>query len=247
MDFRILSILSSLNDSIRASLHSNIDLWFVLLLWFTGLVVVGVILEGSKHLSSEKYTIDLKTGTAHFPWRRKQLIRRLAIWGWALVSLGVAGELVAEVFVSRYEGYLRSFNDILSASAEREVALARSEAKSASATAKGFESQIEESKARVKTAEAQIASANAASKDAVAKVTTAEARIAEANRAAAEANRIAGTERLARLQLEVRLAPRTLTDEQQSRLIEMLSPFQKIAVDVVLFGDTYEIQSIGNL
>ena len=104
-----------------------------------------------------------------------------------------------------------------------------------------------EANARAREAEAQVALASAASKDAVAKVATAEARIAEANRAAAEANRVAEQERLARLQLEARLADRILTPEQQARLAAMLSPFAGTMVDVVVFGDTAEIGIISGM
>lgn len=104
-----------------------------------------------------------------------------------------------------------------------------------------------EANARAKEAEAQVAKANAASKDAVAKVAAAEARIAEANRAASEANAIAERERLARLQLEARLADRTLTAEQQARLTAALMPFRGTEVDIVIFGDTPEISIIAGM
>ena len=128
--------------------------------------------------------------------------------------------------MSAYDGHLRTFNDILALSANKEVALARQEAESASITAKGFESQIEESKARVKTAEAQIASANAASKDAVAKVAAADARIAEANRAAQEAQKET-------VRLEAQIQPRRLTTAQQNILSFRCAHFigKKVAVE----------------
>jgi hypothetical protein len=68
--------------------------------------------------------------------------------------------------------------------------------------------------------------------------------IAIANQKAAEANEKAEAEQLARLQLEARLAPRTLTEEQQTRLTSLLSPFSGTEVDVITFGDTSEIGNI---
>jgi hypothetical protein len=47
---------------------------------------------------------------------------------------------------------------------------------------------------------------------------------AEAIRQAAEANRAAEEEKLARVKIEERLAPRVLTPEQQARLVQMLKP-----------------------
>lgn len=71
--------------------------------------------------------------------------------------------------------------------------------------------------------------------------------IAKANERAAEATRVAESERLARVQLEARLAPRTLTADQQKQLIAMLAPFAKTGVVVIRFGDTQEVQNIGNI
>src|ERR1035441_2625302 len=138
MASRILSILSSLDESIRTSLQSDIDFWFVWLLAFTTLVVVGVVLEGSELFPAHKYRLDLETGMAHFSLGRSRWMPRFARIGWALVALGVAGELLSECFVSTYEARLRTFNNILALSANREVALARQEAESANVIAKGF-------------------------------------------------------------------------------------------------------------
>jgi hypothetical protein len=68
--------------------------------------------------------------------------------------------------------------------------------------------------------------------------------VANANARAAEANRIAESEQLARLQLEARLAPRVLTADQQERLISLLKPFFGTQIDAVTFGDTPEIGNI---
>ena len=95
----------------------------------------------------------------------------------------------------------------------------------------------------------------AASDDAVARVKTADARIAEAQRGAAEAstkaegfrldiaraNQTAEQERLARLQLEARLADRVLTPDQQRKLTTAFTPFKGKTIDVSVFGDTLEI------
>lgn len=62
---------------------------------------------------------------------------------------------------------------------------------------------------------------------------------------AAQANETAERERLARVQLEARLADRKLSQEEQARLISLLKPFNSTEVDIVIFGDTTEIKSIG--
>jgi hypothetical protein len=65
--------------------------------------------------------------------------------------------------------------------------------------------------------------------------------IAKANERAASASETAERERLARLQLEARLADRCLTPEQVSRLTTALSVSKGEVVDVVIFGNTPEI------
>ena len=69
----------------------------------------------------------------------------------------------------------------------------------------------------------------------------------EANARAAEANAIAERERLARLQLEARLAPRSLTQAQQDDLRDRLRPHGAHDLDVLIYGDTPEIVGIASL
>jgi len=72
---------------------------------------------------------------------------------------------------------------------------------------------------------------------------------AEAERAradAARANLLAEQETVARLRLETRLADRVLTPEQQTRLIDQLSPFRGQTVDVVILNNSPETMSFGN-
>jgi hypothetical protein len=72
--------------------------------------------------------------------------------GWVLVAVGVAGEGIAEGFVSNADGLVQTFNGILLADAQKETALALERAAQAEATARGFEAQIAESR---KEAEAE--------------------------------------------------------------------------------------------
>jgi hypothetical protein len=172
-----------------------------------------------------------------------------------LVAVGVAGEFAGDwisgpinrrIDAARQEEITR-----LTASSDTQ----RRELAEAVARGKEAEARISEADARAKSAEAQVAAAMAASDDAVARVKTADARIAEAQRGAAEAstkaegfrldiaraNQTAEQERLARLQLEARLADRVLTPEQQRKLTGALTPFKGKTIDVSVFGDTLEI------
>jgi hypothetical protein len=65
--------------------------------------------------------------------------------------------------------------------------------------------------------------------------------IATARVDAAKTSENAEREKLARLQLEARLADRILTREQQTTLSTALARFESIEVDLVQIGDTPEI------
>lgn len=64
---------------------------------------------------------------------------------------------------------------------------------------------------------------------------------AQADARAAEANAKAETERVARLELEARLAPRSLTIGQQQALIDAIRPFAPQAFEFVSFQDDLEV------
>ena len=137
------SSASALNSAIRTALESTTDRYFEWLLVCTAIVTAGVLLEGIfDSFPSGKCRIDNQTGIPRTAWGRIRWFHRLTRLGWYLVVLGVAGEGVTEYFVSASDANLRAFNNILARSTEKETALARSDAETAKATAKGFESQI---------------------------------------------------------------------------------------------------------
>jgi hypothetical protein len=165
-----------------------------------------------------------------------------------LVAVGVAGELWIDRLAGSVASDLRIENRKLSnlqrERADREIASAKEHAANAVATAKGFEAQIAASNSRAKHAEAQVASAKAASDAAIAKAEGFRFDIARANERAAFASETAERERLARLQLEARLADRTLTPEQQDSLVSALHAFAGTTIDVVEWGDASEVSAI---
>ncbi len=63
---------------------------------------------------------------------------------------------------------------------------------------------------------------------------------ADSNAPAAEANRIAEQERLARVQLEAKLAPRSLSTEQQARIRSELTKLAGRSVTVTFINDNFE-------
>jgi hypothetical protein len=72
-------------------------------------------------------------------------------------------------------------------------------------------------------------------------------RAAKAEQAAAEANRAAEQERLARVRIEERLAPRVLSPQQQQILVQRLRPLAERTIDIFIYGDTPEIVGVATV
>lgn len=106
------------------------------------------------------------------------------------------------------------------------IAEAQRDAAQANVIAKQYEGSIADSNARAKSAEAQVASAKE--------------QAAKAELGAAQA-------RLELARMQERMADRTLTVAQQADLTSRLNPFSAIVVDVLVWGDTPEIQIISGL
>jgi hypothetical protein len=115
---------------------------------------------------------------------------------------------------------------------QQKTALAQKEAAEAKQIASGFERDI--SAANQRAAEANV-KAEAFRLD-----------IAKANEGAARATETAERERLARLQLEARLADRTLTPAQQAHIAAALRVIGPRRIDVLIVGNTPEISRITN-
>lgn len=222
-------------DSVRA-VHSFLEGWALV---FFGLLVLFDVL-------------------AHFSDENKPRAKKLEKIGLVCFAVAVLAEAFAYPY-SRRNDTLASQQDTEQkakiAALDNSTQRLRTDADNARKQAEGFKAQIADSNARAKAAEAQVATAMAASADAVAKVAGADARsaeasakaegfrldIAKANEGAARATETAERERLARLQLEARLADRIFTPDQQRRCTSALTPSKGITVDVSVFGDTLEI------
>lgn len=148
-----------------------------------------------------------------------------ALENWAafftlLVVLGVGGELVVHVMQSRANKKLITIQHQEALAQETEIA--RLQNTSASA--------------RLEIAKANEGAAMALTKAAQAEenLGTARKEAALANERAADANKIAEGERLARLKIEEKLAPRTLNDEQRKRIESKLKPFAGTPYELAL-------------
>lgn len=144
------------------------------------------------------------------------------------------------------------------AAADARAAEANQAAKNAEANLASANERAAEANARAMASEALVASANAASRDAVARVAEAQSAsaqaiekaesfrldIARANERAAAANATAERERLARLQLEARLADRIVHENQRLRLKAAFAKIKGETVEIGVFGDSMEIAGV---
>ena len=199
--------LKGIDDLIHAGFEAYRNSCFNWLLAATGLVVVGLVMEGPElwHEITSIVSHWRFTRRFHFSLPESHVpnwAKLAAFVGWLFIIAGVAGEYVADSFVSRADGYVQTFDEILLTEARKESAHAET-------TAKGFDAQIAESKAKAKSAEATAKQF--------------EATIAEAKRDAADSKQEAESERLARVQLQKELEPRRLTGKQKEQLRALLS------------------------
>jgi hypothetical protein len=115
--------LKGVDDLIHAGFEAYRASCFNWLLFATALVVLGLVLEGPE-LWEEIRTIIRRwrfrhglrsSSEEHGPdW-----VKLLAFVGWILIVLGVAGEYVADSFVSKADGFVQTFDETLLAEAER--------------------------------------------------------------------------------------------------------------------------------
>ena len=154
-----------------------------------------------------------------------------------LVIIGVAGELIADGGVFLFSRHLQTISEAEYSGLNKQAADAYKQAEVARKEADSFELDI---------AKAKKQAADALARAAKAEETLGEARrdAAMANERAAKSNEIAEGERLARLRLEARLAPRSLSPAQQRDLGEKLKLFKGSAVDIFVYGETPEILNI---
>jgi hypothetical protein len=182
--------LRGIDDLIRVDLEAYRDFWFHQLLLATLLVVLGLVLEGPE-LWYEIISIirqwcsvpKFSTPEKHAPnW-----VKLLAFIGWLLIVGGVAGEYVADSFLSRADGYVQKFDEILLNEATRQSSSAN--AKSAMAYARAAETEKQAAQENSRAAEA-LKSAEIARKSAEGfqlQIAQASERAANAEARAAEA------------------------------------------------------------
>ncbi len=144
--------------------------------------------------------------------------------GWAafftlLVVAGVGGEFAVHIMSSR--------------ASKRLVDIQRQEEQARQAEIARITKDAESFRAESAKAQSDIAATSV-------RISDAEARVAEATARAAEANKKAEEERLERVKIQEKLAPRHLSAEQRQGIAVRLRPFAGTKINVFAYGGDQE-------
>jgi hypothetical protein len=128
---------------------------------------------------------------------------------------------------------------------QERAAAAEAALKGVDAKTEGFRLAIAKANERASKAQESLALAEQHAAEANAKAEGFRLDIAKANERAASANETAERERLARLELEARLADRVLTPQAKEQLARLAAKLPKGSkIDILIYGDSLEIANI---
>lgn len=177
-----------------------------------------------------------------------------SLFDWAAVILlfltfasGAGVLITGNIINKRQAAQLRQFDSDLTGAKtklgeqQERAADAEKALKGVEAKAEGFRLAIAQANERASKAQESLALAEHHSAEANAKAEGFRLDIARANERAASANETAERERLARLQLEARLADRVILAVQEQSLKTAFARLKGQTVDVSVLGDTPEI------
>ena len=156
-----------------------------------------------------------------------------------LVVIGVGGELFVHIKSGRVSKRLIAIQHDEEKVRETEIARLGKEAAESGKSIAEANARAAEANAHAKSAEEHLAGANE-------RASQAYERAAQAEKEAAKFNETAERERLARLQLEAKFTPRSLTPEQFKDLVAKLKPYSGQRLDILLYGNTPEIIGIAS-
>jgi len=228
--------LRGVDDLIKAEFEAFRALWFSRLLLATFLVVVGLFMEGPELL--------YETHSIIHRWRFNSLFRfslpemhipdwakLIAFIGWVLIVVGVAGEFVVDSFVSKADGFVQRFDEVLLADAQQKSGLANQRAAMAFERAARTEKEAAED---LKSTSIARQNAEAARE----RAEGFELQIAEANKTAAEV----------KLELAKFKAPRGFNSEQQIQsVVDKCKVFPKTPfIPLCSSSQFYRILKISN-
>jgi hypothetical protein len=218
--------LKGVDDLIHAGFEAYRATCFNWLLAATGLVIIGLICEGPE-LSHEITSIVRHwrfTHRFHFSLPEEhapEWAKLLAFIGWLLIVIGVAGEYVADSFVSKADGYVQTFDEVLLTEAQRGTAFARERASAAYERASENEKETADTLKQAERERADAANSLAAAQTARKQAEGFSLQIAQANERASKAEEQASKDALELARLKT---PRSLI--RVPELIASLEPFK---------------------
>src|SRR6266487_2607389 len=200
------------------------------LLVATGLVVVGLGFEGPELWH------DITSIIGQWRFKRRfhfslpenhaaNWAKLAAFVGWVLIVVGVAGEFVADSFVSRADGYVQTFDEILLSETQQGAEAARERATAAYERASENEKETASTLKQAEQERADAAKSLAAAEAARKEVEGFEAQVADANARAATNEREAESLREESKLIEDGLAWRSLTPHDEQLFADRLGRF----------------------
>jgi len=197
--------VEALDNLVRADLLQWRDMWFHWLLVSTGIVAVGLALEGPELWHEIRHIrLDRRDRRMFFVHTSHEVPPRwkvFAFCGWILIVIGVMGEGIFEGMVSRADSQVQTFDNILLEAAQKAAGAAAKSAKIAHEEADAVKGIADEARADAKDAlakaqaaqrelahaETDAARAQAVSSNALNKSTEAESHLRDAMQLASEA------------------------------------------------------------
>jgi hypothetical protein len=205
------SLVPKLDEAIRGDLLGCRDWYFGWLVASSVIVAVGVLMEGPEVVHD---TINFfRTGETK---TKPAWITVLALFGWLLVAVGVAGEGIAETLVSKADGAVQTFNEILLTEARKEAGAAEASAEGAAMAASLATDSAGEAMTLAHDARKEADSFERDIVSAKEQAAKAESHLAEALRQVASAEAEISA-------LRKKGEPRRLTEAQKVELVKLLS------------------------
>jgi hypothetical protein len=121
--------LMQLDDRVRLDLESIRSYFFDGLLWATGAVLLGVLLEGPEVIHELYRRVTIFPGSSTFSSTVYPTVhveggnirKWLSFLGWFILVIGLCGEGLFEGLVTTADGRLQTFNEILLGDAQRQA------------------------------------------------------------------------------------------------------------------------------
>ncbi len=198
---------SFLDELIKTSLAADADAWFKVLIWSTAVLFLGVVFE---EIPFEGLPFTNRLNANMIDLRRAQLVPRRGVtaiksaYKWIALLMvfgGIAGEGIAEYVAARYEGLLRDFDGILVAATQLEAAQADERARNGESANAALRQQLKTEGDKAREKEAELTRNNLQTEQQL------------------------ESEARERLELQKRVAPRSLTLDDQRALSRLCKPF----------------------